>query len=110
MRSVLDIARSRIAQHEHEIARLRDLLRVAEELTDSGATTPTKEILAAAADYLAETPATAAEIYQDLVRLGIRVPGKSPKGNLTAKFAARKDVFQCDPKTRIWSIIPGSRL
>jgi hypothetical protein len=108
----VNIARSRISFLEGEVRRLTKFIRQAEDLVTEYApvqrqpTSSTKEILSAAEDILARrgTPQSKGAIYDELVARGIRVPGSSPRGNLTAKFAIRKDIFRFDPATRLWSL------
>jgi hypothetical protein len=47
----------------------------------------------------------AADIYEILVRRGIKIGGKSPKGNLTAKFSTRRDIFHFNRPDGHWSLI-----
>jgi hypothetical protein len=68
--------------------------------------TPTKEVLLQAEELLRQMaqPMPASEIYDWLVRRGIHIAGKNPKGNLTAKFATQKERFTYDKDTGRWSL------
>jgi hypothetical protein len=107
----VSIARARMAYCESEVRRLTRFIREAEDLVGSRpvkhSASTTVEILSAAEDILARraAPQSKGAIYDELVARGIRVPGRSPRGNLTAKFASRKDIFRFDPATRpaLWS-------
>lgn len=108
-------ALARLAFCENEIRLLKEFIATAEELVAWDAqqraalppTSSTAEILAASEDILARrgTPQRKGAIYEELVARGIRVPGRSPRGNLTAKFATRKDVFRFDHATGLWSLV-----
>lgn len=67
---------------------------------------PTEIILSQAADVLRKNgkPMLAAEIFDGVTRTGIKIGGKNPKGNLTAKFALQRNVFVLDKKTMRWSL------
>lgn len=68
--------------------------------------TPTREIIRMAEELLAETghPLPAAKIYDTLYMRGMRLKGKNPKGNLTARFSVRRDIFHYDKDTGMWSL------
>lgn len=73
---------------------------------DTGRSSPTKEVLSQAEERFRQLgkPQQASEIYDWLVLHGIAIAGKNPKGNLTAKFATRKDVFSYDKDSGLWSL------
>jgi hypothetical protein len=66
----------------------------------------TTEILKQSEDVLQlqGKPMSAGEIYEMVVRRGVRIGGQNPKGNLTAKFATAKDVFVFDKDSGLWSL------
>ncbi|NTF23514.1 hypothetical protein G6L37_34655 [Agrobacterium rubi] len=110
------IARSRIEFSQREIVRLTNFVADARRLMgDLGdpelPKSTTHEILSASEQILEEcgTPQSKGVIYDALVARGINVPGSSPRGNLTAKFASRKDVFRFDRPTRLWSLTKWSQ-
>ena len=68
---------------------------------------PTSLILTEAEDLLRieGKPTSASDIYEKLIRRGIKISGQNPKGNLTAKFATKKDIFSYDKDSGLWSLI-----
>jgi hypothetical protein len=124
-----------IVRRESEIARLRDFIATANALIDqstfphspsiapaaavppdtsrvsisrySTQTSTTGEILKEAQSILQErqAPMLAAEIYEILVRRGVKIGGKSPKGNLTAKFSTQRDIFHFNRPDGNWSLV-----
>ncbi|MBX4946160.1 hypothetical protein HJA96_21945 [Rhizobium binae] len=72
----------------------------------SSSPTPTKEVLLQAEELFRQMNKAmpASEVYEWLVRRGIRIAGKNPKGNLTAKFATQKERFAYDKDTGLWSL------
>ncbi|MBB2751307.1 UNVERIFIED_ORG: hypothetical protein GGI57_001989 [Rhizobium aethiopicum] len=71
---------------------------------------PTELILKEAEDVLRQEsgPMPAALIFERVVRRGVRIAGKNPKGNLTAKFALKRDIFALDKDTKLWSLTEWS--
>jgi len=130
---LIEKARAKIVFHEEQIRRLREFISTGEALAADevrpipearpnffvenpnmnrllgGAppTTPTSVVLEEAAAVLRELdrPTPAAEIYERLVRRGVTIAGRSPKGNMTAKFATRKDVFSFHKESQTWSLV-----
>jgi len=72
----------------------------------SPSSSPTATIIAEAVDVFqsVKKPVPAAFVYDRLVRRGIKIAGKNPRGNLTAKFATRKDIFCYDKDTGLWTL------
>lgn len=105
----VSLARARIVFCESEIDRLTKFIEMAGGLIESVAppASSTAKILQQSEDILARrgSPQSKAAIYEELVMRGIRIPGRMPRGNLTAKFATRKDIFRYDPKTSLWSLV-----
>jgi len=114
----------------HSLARERVMLSRAEPVSDDGedvkpespevahmgemphSLTPssTDIILKEAADVLRQKgkPMSASEIFDIITRRGVRIAGKSPKGNLTAKFALKRDTFVLNKETKQWSLAEWS--
>lgn len=106
------IAQERIAFNESEIVRLTEYIAQVKELMPPGGRYPrprfsTKEILSAAEEVLEQfgAPQSNVDIYEALTTRGIQIGGRSPKGNMTAKFATRKDIFRFDKETGLWSLV-----
>ncbi|MER9800073.1 hypothetical protein NKJ36_23540 [Mesorhizobium sp. M0142] len=124
-------AQDRIRYHEAEAKRWRDFVATAEALIADekpaslarAEPRPFREVSAFDLHYATQSSATgeilkeaqailedrkapmpAAEIYEMLVRRGIKIAGKSPKGNLTAKFSTRRDIFTFDNTNGHWSL------
>lgn len=65
--------------------------------------TPTREVLRLTHELIAQIgPMTAAEIFDRLIRRGVVIGGKNPKGNLSAKFATDKSLRH-DKDTGKWN-------
>ncbi|TPM99177.1 hypothetical protein [Mesorhizobium sp. B2-1-3A] len=73
---------------------------------------PTAMVIAEAQSVLREAgkPMVAADIFDKLMRRGVKIAGNSPKGNMTAKFSTRRDIFTFEGKeTGLWSLTEWGR-
>jgi hypothetical protein len=122
------LAVAKIAQYRIEIAKLEDFIAMYHTLSGEESVaskevgdgpdvqeeprngrpifSSTAEILEASAAILTTKGSAmlAAEIYEKLVADGVRIGGRKPKGNLTAKFSLRKDLFKHDAISGKWSL------
>jgi len=71
-----------------------------------GSPSPTALVLDESEAILREAnrPMLAADIYEKLIRRGVRINGKNPKGNLTAKFSTKRGIFHLNKETKLWSL------
>jgi hypothetical protein len=119
----LNKALAKLEWHRGEITRLEQFIATYREFeleTDSPsdgegagavdlvseAPTSTAKVLQEAEDVLRHSsgPMAAADIFNALVRRGIKIVGKNPQGNMTAKFATRRNVFAYDSESGRWSL------
>jgi len=77
----------------------------------ASSSSPTELILKEAADVLRQEgkPMLAADIFDKVTRRGVRIAGMNPKGNLTAKFSLKREVFILDKETKLWSLAEWSK-
>lgn len=122
---LIKAAQEKLARYRAEVHRLEAFLETAQELTAgpdkkkahiapprsakkdapaSGDATPRKEVLQQTHQILLEQRRRlpAAAIYDILIKRGVVIAGKSPKGNLTAKFATDK-TLSYDKDTGLWT-------
>jgi len=105
----VQFARERISYLEKEIAKLKTFIAVASELTGNEPRpkrSPTPVILDTAEAILAEAgrPMTNQEIYRELVARGVKISGREPVHNMTAKFSLRRETLIFDRELKRWRL------